>query len=138
MKNSRTSLFSVCLAVSVGLFPILSSAQGQEPTKKPVDFDKEIVPIIKANCISCHNSDVAKHNVAFPDKMTLEDAKKNARLWRRAAKEIKSGHMPPKGNGSMKDSEKKTFQRWYDETFPKPKTDPSGPATTGGGATTSS
>ena len=135
MKLAST-FASALVVLCVAVLPLLGSAQGQEPPKKEINFDKEIVPIVKANCIACHNKDNAKHNVMFPDKMTLEDAKKNARLWRRSGREVKAGHMPPKGNGTMKDSERKTFVTWVNATFPMPAAPATPPTTGGGGSTT--
>ncbi|MBI1333878.1 MAG: hypothetical protein GC165_13475 [Armatimonadetes bacterium] len=127
MRKSLLPIFSVVAAALFALMPIFSVAQDTDADKKAeAQFQKDIVPIVKANCISCHNKDYAKHKVAFPDKMSLEDAKKNAKLWTRAAREVKAGHMPPKGNGSMKDSERKAFLEWADKTFPKPKKDGDG------------
>lgn len=138
MKKSLMSALSVAIALSIGVLPILTSAQDptkQDPEKKvEINFEKEIVPIVKANCIGCHNKDNAKHNVAFPDKMTLEDAKKNPRLWKRTQREVRSGHMPPKGNGTMGDKDKKKLLDWITATFPTPPpTPPTGGGTTGGG-----
>lgn len=135
MKLS-TTLMSVAAVLSLSALPLLSVAQEKEQPKKEISFEKEIVPIIKANCISCHNKDKAEHNVKFEDKMTLEDAKKNPRLWRRSGREVKAGHMPPKGNGTMKDSERKTFVAWVAATFPAPQAPTTPPQTTGGGTGT--
>lgn len=137
MKKTVVSLVSVACAAGFSLLPILGLAQDpakQEPAKKTdINFEKEIFPIIKANCIGCHNKDNAKHNVSFPDKMTLEDAKKNPRLWRRSAREVKGGHMPPRGNGTMGDKDKKKLLDWVSATFPMPTNPPSGGGTTSGG-----
>lgn len=132
MKKLVLPILSAALAVSFGLLPILTSAQAQEPEKKvKIDFEKEIMPIVKASCIGCHNKDNAKANVSFADKMTLEEAKKNPRLWRRASKAVKSKKMPPKDHGTMSDKERKKFADWYDATFPKP-AEPGTPPSTGG------
>src|SRR4051812_33130619 len=40
--------------------------------KSPVDFDKEVFPFLKANCISCHNKTTTKAelNLETPDGMS--------------------------------------------------------------------
>ena len=135
MRKSFISLFSVVGAATIGILPILTSAQDPTLPKPKVDFEKEIVPIVKASCLGCHNKDNAKHNVMFPDKMTLEDAKKNPKLWTKAAREVKNLQMPPKNSGTISDKERKKFLAWADETFPRPArpTTPPIPPTTGGG-----
>jgi uncharacterized membrane protein len=130
----RSALLSVSLiSIVAGLMlPILSVAQQdsgqqdpakQEPPKKTtkLDFQKDIVPIVKANCISCHNKDKAEHNVIFPDKMTEEDAIKNAKMWKKSAREVKGKQMPPKGkDGTMSDKDREKFLEWVDAKIPTP------------------
>ena len=137
MKKSLLPLVSVVVALSVGLLPILTSAQDPTTPPKPIDFDKEIVPIVKASCIGCHNTDKPTANVVFPDKMTLEDAKKNPKLWRKVARAVKSEKMPPKDHGTMGDKDRKKLLDWITATFPRPTTPPANPPTTTGGGTTS-
>ncbi len=136
MRKTFFPLLSVVLAASVGLLPILTSAQAQEPAKPKIDFVKEIVPIVKSSCLGCHNKDNAKHNVMFPNKMTLEEALKNPRLWKKSAREVKSKQMPPRDHGTMSDKERTKFVDWAEAAFPKPITPPVPPTppTTGGGS----
>ena len=138
MRKTFVPLFSVVAAASVGILPIITSAQTPDAPKSKIDFDKEIIPIVKSNCLGCHNKDVAKHNIMFPDKMTLADALKNPRLWTRSLREVKNEQMPPKNNGTMSDKERKKFVQWATETFPRPAAPkappiPPTPPTTGGG-----
>ncbi len=135
MRKTFVPLFSVACASLVGLLPIVTSAQDPVPAKPKIDFVKEIVPIVKSSCLGCHNKDNAKHNVAFPDKMTLEDALKNPRLWTKAAREVKNKQMPPRDHGTMSDKERTKFIEWAAAAFPKPVTPPVPPVppTTSGG-----
>ena len=137
MRKTFIPLFSVVFASSVALLPILISAQAQTPapeTKSKIDFDKEIVPIVKASCLGCHNKDNAKHNVMFPDKMTLAEARKNPRLWTRAAREVKSMQMPPRNVSTISDKERTKFVTWSNDIFPKLVKPATSPSTTGGGS----
>jgi hypothetical protein len=68
MRKAFVSLLSVLAAASIGILPIITSAQAPEVPKSKIDFEKEIIPIVKANCLGCHNKDNAKHNVIFPTK----------------------------------------------------------------------
>lgn len=115
---------------------VFAQTPPQEPAKTTkLDFKKDIIPIVKANCISCHNKDKAEHNVMFPDNMTEEDALKNARMWRNSAREVKKGAMPPKNNGTMGDKDRAKFIEWVEAKIPRPARRPGGepPKTTGGG-----
>lgn len=113
---------SAILIIPALVLPIVSIAQEKtpEPTSK-INFEKQIIPIVKASCIGCHNKDNAAGKVMFPDKMTLEDAKKNPKLWRKAGREVKGKHMPPKDHGTLSDKERALFVQWTEDIFPKPK-----------------
>lgn len=139
MKRNSLYLLPVVALAGAMFLPVHPFAQGgQNPPKKKetkLDFQKDIVPIVKANCISCHNKDKAEHNVMFPDKMTEEDAIKNARMWRKSMREVKNGQMPPKGkDGAMSDSDRKKFIEWIDAKVPVPARPGGGGG--GGGTTT--
>ena len=121
VKKSFVPFVSVAIATTVGLLPLLTSAQTPEPPKSKINFEKEIVPIVKASCLGCHNKDNAKHNVMFQDKMTLEEAMKNPRLWTKSAREVKNKVMPPRDHSTMSDKDRTKFVSWVEATFPRPK-----------------
>jgi WD40 repeat protein len=63
----------IILLVIAGLFPLLSLAEDKPPAevqrkpiaiaknkRKTVDFEKDILPILKNNCLACHNKTTAK------------------------------------------------------------------------------
>lgn len=132
MKVSSLPLIVCGLAVLVIASPTEGAAQGgpQDPPKTTkIDFQKEIVPIVKAHCIGCHNKDKAEHKIEFPDKMTEEEAIKNPRLWRPSAREVKNNKMPPKDSSNMSDTERKKFVEWVEAKVPRPARRP---GTTGG------
>lgn len=137
---------AIALIPAVAVVALAGVIFAQDPPKEPakttkLDFKKDIVPIVKANCISCHNKDKHEHNVMFPDNMTEEEAIKNARLWRSSAREVKNGQMPPKNNGTMGDKDRAKFVEWVEAKVPRPaRRGPGGPGgpgtpppTTGGG-----
>jgi len=131
---------SITLVPVFAVFALAAVIFAQDPPKEPakttkLDFKKDIIPIVKANCISCHNNDKAEHNVMFPDKMTEEDVLKNARMWRNSAREVKKGAMPPKNNGTMGNKDRAKFVEWVEAKVPRParRPDSEPPKTTGGG-----
>jgi uncharacterized membrane protein len=108
-------LFAASSLVIAGFTP-----QG-EPKKEPeINFEKEIVPIVKTNCLGCHNKDYNKKGIIFPDKMTEEEALKNPRLWRRSGRAAKSKRMPPQ-NGTLGDKERDLLVKWIETKFPPQK-----------------
>jgi uncharacterized membrane protein len=113
------TVFAVVVVGVTSLALFGFGAQDTEKKKEAINFEKEIVPIVKANCLGCHNKDSNKGGVIFPDKMTEEDAVKNPRLWRKSGREVRSGHMPPKDHGSMGDKDREKFVAWVNAKFPR-------------------
>jgi len=76
--------------------------------KSPVDFDKEIFPFLKANCISCHNKTTTKAdlNLETPETMSkggesgkaIVPGKGKDSLLVRYAAHLEESNMPPKDN----------------------------------------
>ncbi len=131
---------AIALVPALAVVALAGVIFAQDPPKESakttkLDFKKDIVPIVKANCISCHNKDKHEHNVMFPDNMTEAEALKNARLWRSSAREVKKGAMPPKNSGTMGDKDREKFVEWVEAKVPRPARRPGGepPKTTGGG-----
>ena len=63
MKNTKLIL----VAFSIGLFATNAGAAKKGPLPiaeikraKPVDFQSEILPFLRANCLACHNRTKAK------------------------------------------------------------------------------
>jgi hypothetical protein len=53
--------------------------------------------------------------------MTEEDAIKNAKMWKKSAREVKGKQMPPKGkDGTMSDKDRGKFLEWVDAKIPTP------------------
>jgi mono/diheme cytochrome c family protein len=122
--NKKLSFLILAGVTLASILPFTANAgqQTPEPAKTTkVDFIKTIVPIVKENCISCHTKGYAKDNVEFPEKMTEEEAIKNPKLWRKAAREVKAGHMPPKGQPKLTEKQIADFTEWIDAKIPKKK-----------------
>ena len=76
--------------------------------KSPVDFDKEIFPFLKANCITCHNKTTTKAelNLETPEGMSkggesgkaIMPGKGKDSLLVRYAAHLEESNMPPKDN----------------------------------------
>jgi WD40 repeat protein len=101
--------------VLVGLLTGISSASAalsvaKLARKTTVDFEKEILPILRANCLACHNTTKAKAdlNLETPQLIlkggdtgpAVEPGKGTASLLFEVAAHVDDPVMPPKGNKS--------------------------------------
>jgi uncharacterized membrane protein len=104
----------------LGLAAILSTTVfAQQPAPKVPDFKKEVAPVVKKYCVSCHTGEYAPEGVVFPATMTEAWAKSNARVMRKAAKEIKAKKMPPADSTQPKAAESKAFTDWVAAKLPQ-------------------
>lgn len=84
---------------------------GFQGKAKPT-FVKNVQPLIKANCVSCHSGPNAPDKVDLFKIKTEADAKKNLAMLKKSLKEVKEGHMPPKGMPRPTAAQVKLFEAW--------------------------
>ncbi len=96
---------------------------------KPVDFDREIRPIISDNCFACHGPDEQKRMAnlrldtragAFADrsgyKLLAPGDSAASRLYQRVSASNKARRMPPPSSGhALTDPQIELIKRWIDE-----------------------
>lgn len=110
------------LGVALALLPLVASAASAEP---PLDFNRDIRPILAENCFYCHGQDSNKRQAEL--RLDLREAalKSEAFVPRDAAaselvKRINSGDPdqlmpPPKSNRRLSLDQKKLLERWINE-----------------------
>jgi hypothetical protein len=116
-----TSVFVVA-----GLFAVSAAPP---PASKPVDFQREVRPILSDKCFACHgpaetgrmaNLRLDTKEGAFADRKTYHIIKPGdsaaSRLYQRVNHEKKPLRMPPPTSGlSLTEREIETLKRWIDE-----------------------
>ncbi|UCS95262.1 DUF1592 domain-containing protein [Echinicola marina] len=75
-------------------------------------FDKDIAPITKNYCVSCHNEDEKKGGLRLddidPDMIKGHDAE----TWRAMLNMVNSGEMPPEDEDQLTDEERRVLVDW--------------------------
>lgn len=110
-------------------YAILSSSFVISASAAPINYEKEILPFLKDNCITCHNKTTTKAdlNMETPDLMIKggENGKgieagagAKSLIWQAAAGKWDS-EMPPKGNKvgavPLDEAELALLKQWIDE-----------------------
>ena len=76
-------------------------------------FEKDVVPAIQTNCISCHNSDKKKGDLDLSRFATAEKAKADEEVWQSVAERLQNEDMPPKkARRRPTDDERKAILGW--------------------------
>jgi len=84
-----------------------ASSGGAGGSSSAVSYSKQIAPLLKSNCTSCHSGSFASSGV---DLSTYAGAKANASA---ASGAIQVGRMPP--SGPLSATNKQLFQSWVTE-----------------------
>ena len=84
---------------------------GFQGKAKPT-FVKNVQPMIKANCLSCHSGPNSPDKVDLFKIKNEADAKKNLAVLKKSLKEVKEGRMPPKGMPRPTAAQIKLFEAW--------------------------
>lgn len=111
--------FCISVASTLALLPAIPLAVAAEDPKDAASFEMHVLPILKVKCIRCHGD--AKQNAGL-------NVASGAALFRGGEsgavvvpgkpdespliEMIHDGHMPPKGNEAVTESELKTLRRW--------------------------
>ena len=129
MPKFLVSLFAigVFLLVGKGLIPLAQSAPATEG--KPVDFQREIRPLLSDNCFACHGPDISSRMVKlrFDLKEEAFATRKNGALivpgnaaesllYKRIAEPVAAKRMPPPyAHKELKPEQIETVKRWIDQ-----------------------
>ena len=61
-----------------------------------VSFEKDILPILKGNCFSCHGNGEAKGDFSLDEFKTPMDVHRGYKVWEKIRKLVDANEMPPK------------------------------------------
>ena len=59
-------------------------------------FRNDVLPILTKYCVSCHNADLRKGNIAFDEIEAKPGMLDDRQLWWKTLKMVRGGLMPPK------------------------------------------
>lgn len=111
----------------LSLLPLVTAAASAEPLPPPVDFNREIRPILSDKCFSCHGPDKKKRkgrlrldleeSARDPKKSAIVPGKlKESELYLRITTDDTDERMPPEESGkSLTAEEIELLSRWITE-----------------------
>ncbi len=119
--------FAVLLFAGEGLIPLAQSAPASG--EKPVDFQREIRPLLSDHCFACHGPDISSRMVKlrFDLKEEAFATRKNgplivpgkaeeSLLYKRIAEPVAAKRMPPPfAHKDLKPEQIETIKRWIDQ-----------------------
>ena len=73
--------------------------------------------LVREKCIACHQGSDAEGEFDLSSLLETTPLVANLKQWRKAAKRIELGDMPPRDEEVLPQSEKDKFAKWFDETI---------------------
>ena len=110
--GQRLAWRSICLLAAAGMMP------GQTPTK--VDFAKDVLPILRQNCVPCHGPAqqssgmrLDRRSVVLGRRGVVPGSSENSFLFHRISGNAFGMQMPP--TGPLHPEQIATIKRWIDQ-----------------------
>ncbi|MBC8324957.1 MAG: DUF1592 domain-containing protein [Verrucomicrobia subdivision 3 bacterium] len=83
-----------------------------------VSFEKNILPILKENCFSCHGDGEAKGDFSLDEFKTASDVHRGYKVWEKIRKLVLAKEMPPKNKKQQPDAnQRELLVHWTRHTL---------------------
>ena len=105
----RLSLLATLLTV----FPFAVSAQDfRDEASLNRGYTSKVQPLLKKLCFECHSGDTTEAEVDLGEFPTVDDARKQTKVWVKIRTMLDTGQMPPKDSPKPTDLERKLLRDW--------------------------
>jgi hypothetical protein len=76
------------------------------------DFEREIRPILKTHCFSCHGFKAQKGKLNLERFVQTAQALSDLEIWQAVAAKVSEAEMPPRGKPPLGEKERASIARW--------------------------
>lgn len=101
---------NVILAMSFIGFLALTSVQAAEPS--PIQFDKDIRPLLADRCTKCHGPEKPKGRVNLAALTDEKTALRNRKILRKLVEQVEAREMPPAKAPPLSNEQRDVLLRW--------------------------
>lgn len=102
----------VCLGASQETPP--SPSHAAEPAQQSPSLEREIAPILKTYCYSCHSQGRARAGVALDKYADEAAARQDTKTWQGVWQQLRNHTMPPSGKKHPSTSERELVIQWIE------------------------
>ncbi len=107
-------------ALQLLLLLTASLSPGLLVAAEPVDFERDVLPVLKARCVACHGPDTQEGRVRIDTLSTnLVDDRADAETWHEVLHALQKGEMPPEGETPLTEAERRTVVTWVSNAIEK-------------------
>lgn len=105
-------LVGALVAIALTRFDHSTAAQEPKAGAKPADYATAIQPLVKKYCLGCHSTKAKKGSLDLERFTTLDDIRKDVKVWQGIIEQMEAGEMPPKEKPQPTADEKKLLIEW--------------------------
>lgn len=104
------AILAVGALLAIGLPNAQRPTSAQEP--KSADYATAVQPLLKTYCLNCHSAKAKKGSLDLERFATLDDVRKDVKVWQGVIEQIEADEMPPKDKPQPTADEKKKLVAW--------------------------
>ena len=83
-----------------------------ESVARSLNYQKNILPILEVYCLDCHSNDKAEADVNFDKFRTIQDIKKDPKVWIKVDRMLSSRQMPPRDSDQPSKNDREFLSEW--------------------------
>ena len=83
-----------------------------ESVARSLNYQKNIFPILEVYCLDCHSNDKAEADVNFDKFRTIQDIKKDPKVWIKVDRMLSSRQMPPRDSDQPSKNDREFLSEW--------------------------
>ena len=83
-----------------------------ESVARSLNYQKNILPILEVYCLDCHSNDKAEADVNFDNFRTIQDIKKDPKVWIKVDRMLSSRQMPPRDSDQPSKNDREVLSEW--------------------------
>src|SRR5262245_55764350 len=119
--NTRGRRFRVtgALGLTASAFLAFAAARITRPTvaqapkaDELVVYTATVLPLVKQYCLGCHSAKTKKGGLDLERFATLDELRKDVKVWQGVAEQVEAGEMPPREKPQPTAEEKKRLVGW--------------------------
>ena len=83
-----------------------------ESVARSLNYQEKIIPILEVYCLDCHSNDKAEADVNFDKFRTIQDIKKDPKVWIKVDRMLSSRQMPPRDSDQPSKNNREFLSEW--------------------------
>ena len=83
-----------------------------ESVARSLDYQNNILPLLEVYCLDCHSNDKAEADINFDNFRTIQDIKKDPKVWIKVDRMLSSRQMPPRDSDQPSKNDREVLSEW--------------------------